>query len=301
MKPTGTGVALCTPFNPKTGHIDYQALDTILDRIMAPGGADFLVTLGTTAETPTLSKRERHALALHVAHKAQGRMPVVIGIGGNCTATVCRELETVDPNHFSAVLSVAPYYNKPSQEGLKRHFTAIADASPVPVILYNVPGRTGVNITADTTLWLAENCPNVCGVKEASGKPDQIKDIIEHNPRPESFAVLSGDDSLTSWLIANGGDGVISVMANALPVPFSTMVRKALQGDHQGAEDLNQRMKELCRLLFVNGNPSGVKSLLSIMGICEDTMRLPLVPVTAATRTAMQEALREFEQYKKKS
>ncbi len=296
MKPTGTGVALCTPFDPQTGHIDYQALDVIIDRIMEPGGADFLVTLGTTAETPTLTRHERHALALHVAHKAKGRMPVVIGIGGNCTDSVCQELKSVDPNHFSAVLSVAPFYNKPSQAGLRRHFEAIADASPVPVILYNIPGRTGVNMTPETTLWLAKNCANICGIKEASGNPEQIKEIIENNPRPEDFSILSGDDSLTCWLIANGGNGVISVMANAFPQQFSEMVRLALAGKAAEAEKINESLKELCRLLFVNGNPSGLKSLLNVMGICSDYMRLPLVPVTAATRAAMQEALRQFEQ-----
>ena len=295
MKPSGTGVALCTPFNPQTGHIDYRALDAIIDHILQPGGVDFLVTLGTTAETPTLTPHERHALALHVAHKAAGRCPVVIGVGGNCTATVCRELQNVDLNLFTAVLSVAPYYNKPSQEGLKQHFRAIANASPVPVIIYNIPGRTGVNITADTTLWLAQNCKNICGIKEASGNPEQIKDIIDHNPRRDDFAILSGDDSLTTWLIANGGDGVISVMANAMPVSFSTMVRHALKGNHTEAESINNKLKNLCRLLFVEGNPAGIKSLLSIMGKCDDNMRLPLTPVTSKTRKDLQEALLEFE------
>lgn len=275
----GMGVALITPFNPdKT--IDFDALARLLD-FQIQNEVDYLVVLGTTSEAPTLEVSERTELARFIADHVAGRVPLVLGCGGNSTAAVVRELQSIDLSAYSAILSVVPYYNKPSQEGIYRHYAAIAQASPLPVILYNVPGRTGVNMTAETTLRLAADFPNIVGIKEASGIMTQVDDIIKHKS-PE-FMVISGDDGITFPLITLGAVGVISVIGNAFPREFSRMVRLALAGDYASARTIHHRFTELFGLLFVDGNPAGVKCLLHAMGRIHNELRLPLVPTRMAT------------------
>ncbi|MDR0907358.1 MAG: 4-hydroxy-tetrahydrodipicolinate synthase [Rikenellaceae bacterium] len=269
----GVGVALVTPFA-ESGEVDFGALDRLVDSVVA-GGVDFLVALGTTAETPTLTHAERRAVAEAIVRRNAGRVPVVIGMGGNDTAGLCQQLREFDPTGFAGVLSVTPYYNKPTQEGLYRHFKAVAEASPLPVILYNVPGRTGVNMSAATTLRIARDCPNVCAVKEACGDIRQMEELVAG--APEGFAVLSGDDALTLPLISVGGDGIISVVANAFPEKFSTVVHTAISGSVARAEGLWADFEGLCPLLFEEGNPAGIKGALSVRGICRPDVRLPLV------------------------
>lgn len=283
----GMGVALITPFrSDKT--IDFDALARLLE-YQIKNGTDYLVVLGTTAETPALTPDEKRQVREFVAERVAGRVPLVIGIGGNNTAGVVSELQSTDLSAFSAVLSVVPYYNKPSQEGIYRHYEAIATASPLPVILYNVPGRTGVNMSADTTLRLANDFPNIIGVKEASGNITQMDDIIKR--KPEEFMVISGDDGITFPLITLGAVGVISVIGNAFPKEFSRMVRLALSGDYQRALSIHHRFTELFSLLFVDGNPAGVKCLLNAMGYIENELRLPLVPTRITTYEKIRQVL----------
>lgn len=272
----GLGVALITPFK-QDKSIDTHALANVIDSVI-DGGADFIVALGTTAETPTLSQKERDLVAYFVREHIAGRVPLVIGIGGNSTDDVCRELRRRDLAGYSAVLSVVPYYNKPRQEGIYQHYKHIAEASPLPVILYNVPGRTGVNMTAETTLRLAE-LPNVIGVKEASGNFSQIETIVKH--KPADFQVISGDDAITYPLICMGASGVISVIGNACPKEFGEMVRMALGGDYVGARRRHHRFAELFSLLFADGNPAGVKAALARKHLICNELRLPLIPVTS--------------------
>jgi 4-hydroxy-tetrahydrodipicolinate synthase len=243
--------------------------------------ADYLVVCGTTAETPTLTDKEKDEIARFVVQCNAGRLPIVLGIGGNNTRQVVEKVKTSDLSGIDAILSVTPYYNKPSQEGLYQHYSAIAKASPLPLVLYNVPGRTGVNMTAETTLRLAKEFSNICAVKEASGNFTQIDDIIKN--KPQDFMVISGDDGITFPLITLGAVGVISVIGNAFPREFSRMVRLALQGDYQNARQIHYRFTELFELLFVEGNPAGVKSMLAVMGMIENKLRLPLVPNTIKT------------------
>ncbi|MDE5688700.1 MAG: 4-hydroxy-tetrahydrodipicolinate synthase [Paramuribaculum sp.] len=275
----GMGVALITPFK-SDKSIDFDALAKLLE-YQIKSGADYLVVLGTTAETATLSNAERNELKHFVAERVAGRVPLVIGCGGNNTAAVVEELSTIDTDAFGAILSVVPYYNKPSQEGIYQHYSAIAKASPLPVILYNVPGRTGVNMTAETTLRLASEFSNIIGIKEASGNISQVDDIIKHK-RPD-FLVISGDDGITFPLITLGAVGVISVIGNAFPREFSKMVRLALDGDYDAARAIHYRFTDLFSLLFVDGNPAGVKCLLHAMGFIENELRLPLVPTRITT------------------
>ena len=283
----GMGVALITPFrSDKT--IDFDALARLLE-YQIKNGTDYLVVLGTTAETPALNPDEKRQVREFVAERVAGRIPLVIGIGGNNTAAVVNELQTTDLSAYSAVLSVVPYYNKPSQEGIYRHYEAIATASPLPVILYNVPGRTGVNMSADTTLRLARDFHNIIGVKEASGNITQMDDIIKR--KPEEFMVISGDDGITFPLITLGAVGVISVIGNAFPKEFSRMVRLALSGDYQRALTIHHRFTELFSLLFVDGNPAGVKCLLHAMGYIENELRLPLVPTRITTYEKIRQVL----------
>ena len=283
----GMGVALITPFrSDKT--IDFDALARLLE-YQIKNGTDYLVVLGTTAETPALTPDEKRQVREFVAERVAGRIPLVIGIGGNNTAAVVNELQTTDLSAYSAVLSVVPYYNKPSQEGIYRHYEAIATASPLPVILYNVPGRTGVNMSADTTLRLARDFHNIIGVKEASGNINQMDDIIKR--KPEEFMVISGDDGITFPLITLGAVGVISVIGNAFPKEFSRMVRLALSGDYQRALTIHHRFTELFSLLFVDGNPAGVKCLLHAMGYIENELRLPLVPTRITTYEKIRQVL----------
>lgn len=273
------GVALITPFK-QDKTIDYDALARLLE-YQIKSGVDYLVVLGTTAETATLNAEERQSVKRFVVERVNGRVPLVIGIGGNNTMALVDELKTADLSPFSAVLSVVPYYNKPSQEGIYQHYKAIAEASPLPVILYNVPGRTGVNMTAETTLRLSRDFSNIIGVKEASGNITQMDDIIKN--KREDFLVISGDDGITFPLITLGAVGVISVIGNAFPREFSKMVRLALNGDFEKALLIHHRFTELFSLLFVDGNPAGVKCLLNAMGYIENELRLPLVPTRITT------------------
>ena len=283
----GMGVALITPFHADKS-IDFDSLARLLE-YQIKNGTDYLVVLGTTAETPALTADEKRRVREFVAERVAGRIPLVIGIGGNNTAAVVEELRTTDLSAYSAVLSVVPYYNKPSQEGIYRHYEAIATASPLPVILYNVPGRTGVNMSADTTLRLAKEFPNIIGVKEASGNITQMDDIIKR--KPEEFMVISGDDGITFPLITLGAVGVISVIGNAFPKEFSRMVRLALGGDYERALLIHHRFTELFSLLFVDGNPAGVKCLLHAMGFIENELRLPLVPTRITTYEKIRQVL----------
>lgn len=283
----GMGVALITPFK-KDKSIDYDALAKLLD-YQIKSGADYLVVLGTTAETPALSAREKADLKRFIADRVAGRVPLVIGCGGNNTAAVVEEVKTLDTNDFGAVLSVVPYYNKPSQEGIYQHYSAIAKASPLPIILYNVPGRTGVNMSAETTLRLAADHPNIIGIKEASGNISQMDEIIKHK-NPE-FLVISGDDGITFPLITLGAAGVISVIGNAFPREFSRMVRLALEGEYDAARTIHHRFTDLFSLLFVDGNPAGVKCLLHAMGFIENELRLPLVPTRITTYEKIRQVL----------
>ena len=275
----GMGVALITPFK-SDKSIDFDAFARLLE-YQIKNGVDYLVVLGTTAETPTLTAEERKQVREFVANRVAGRVPLVLGIGGNNTMGVIEEILHTDLSPFSAILSVVPYYNKPSQEGIYQHYKAIVEASPLPIILYNVPGRTGVNMTAATTLKLAKEFPNIIGVKEASGNISQMDDIIKN--KPEDFMVISGDDGITFPLITLGAVGVISVIGNAFPREFSRMVRLALHGDYNRALLIHHRFTELFSLLFVDGNPAGVKCLLHAMGFIENELRLPLVPTRITT------------------
>lgn len=284
---SGMGVALITPFrHDKT--IDFDALARLLD-YQIESGVDYLVVLGTTSEAPTLEQDERTRIKQFVASHTAGRVPLVLGCGGNCTAAVIRELQSTDLAPFSAILSVVPYYNKPSQQGIYCHYAEIAKASPLPVILYNVPGRTGVNMTAETTLRLAADFPNIVGIKEASGNMAQMDEIIKH--KSPDFMVISGDDGVTFPLITLGAVGVISVIGNAFPREFSRMVRLALAGDYAAARTIHHRFGDLFGLLFVDGNPAGVKSLLHAMGFIENELRLPLVPTRIDTNEKIRAVL----------
>ncbi|MDE7388606.1 MAG: 4-hydroxy-tetrahydrodipicolinate synthase, partial [Muribaculaceae bacterium] len=276
----GMGVALVTPFKADKS-IDFQALARLVEH-QIKSGIDFLVVLGTTAETPTLSADEKHQVRDFVAQRVAKRVPLVLGMGGNNTMGLVEELRSTDLSDYDAILSVVPYYNKPSQEGIYQHYAAVAQASPVPVVLYNVPGRTGVNMTAETTLRLANDFPDkIVAVKEASGNFTQIDDIIKR--KPADFMVISGDDGITFPLITLGAVGVISVIGNAFPREFSKMVRLALEGDFANALLIHHKFTELFSLLFVDGNPAGVKCLLHAMGWMENELRLPLVPTRITT------------------
>lgn len=275
----GMGVALITPFR-QDKTVDYDALARLLE-YQIKNGVDYLVVLGTTAETATLTAEEKMAVQKFIVERVAERVPLVIGIGGNNTMAIVNELKTTDLSPYSAVLSVVPYYNKPSQEGIYQHYKTIALASPLPIILYNVPGRTGVNMTAETTLKLAHEFDNIIGIKEASGNITQMDDIIKN--KREDFMVISGDDGITFPLITLGAVGVISVIGNAFPKEFSKMVRLALNGDFEKALLIHHRFTELFSLLFVDGNPAGVKCLLNAMGYIENELRLPLVPTRITT------------------
>ena len=289
-KLVGMGVALITPFN-EDETIDFDALAKVVEH-QIKNGTDYLVICGTTAETPTLSNKEKEDIKQFVVERAAGRIPLVYGIGGNNTKEVVNAVANDDLTGYDAILSVTPYYNKPSQEGLYQHYSAIAKATQLPVILYNVPGRTGINMTAQTTLRLAHEFPNICAVKEASGNFTQIDDIIKN--KPEDFMVISGDDGITFPLMTLGAVGVISVIGNAFPKEFSRMVRLALQGDYDNARLIHHKFTELFDLLFVEGNPAGVKSMLAVMGMIENKLRLPLVPNTIKTYEKIRKVLNEL-------
>lgn len=287
----GVGAAMITPFK-SNGECDMEALGRMLDYVI-DGGTDYIVALGTTAETPTLSADEKRQILDFTREKVAGRKPIVVGAGGNNTAELIRQIQTMDLDGISAILSVTPYYNKPSQEGLYLHYKAVAEASPLPIILYNVPGRTGVNMTAETTCRLAADCPNIVAVKEASGKIDQIDQIIKN--RPKYFLVLSGDDGMTVDVMRKGGDGVISVAVNAFPKRFSHVVYLAKQGLFDRAAEAYEPLHEAVCALFEQGNPTGVKAALSLMGHIENTLRLPLVPATDLLTKKLEKLIREYE------
>lgn len=284
----GLGIALVTPFT-QEGEVDYTALSRLVDYQLA-NGADFLCILATTGETPTLTAEEKAKIKQMVIEKAGDKVPVLMGCGGNNTAEVVRELKEADFAGIDGILSVCPYYNKPSQEGLYQHFKAIATASPLPVVLYNVPGRTGVNLKAETTVRLAKDCPNIIAIKEASGSLEQVDEIIKN--KPDSFDVISGDDALTFPMIACGAAGVISVIGNALPKEFSRMIRLEMKGEIDAARKIHHRFTDLFNLLFVDGNPAGVKAMLHEMGMIENVLRLPLVPTRLTTMQRISDCLK---------
>ena len=286
----GLGIALVTPFQ-ADGSIDFDALDRLIE-YQIQGGADFLCIMGTTAETPTLSREEKRLLKEHFVERVAGRVPLLMGCGGNNTAAILEELQTENWKGIDGILSVCPYYNKHTQEGHYQHFAAIAKTSPVPVVLYNVPGRTGVNMTAETTLRLAREFENIVAIKEASGNITQMDDIIKN--KPKHFDVISGDDGITFPLITLGAVGVISVIGNALPAEFSRMVRLALKGEYNTSLSIHHKFTELFKLLFVDGNPAGVKAMLSEMGLIQNVLRLPLIPTRLTTMEKISQIVREL-------
>ena len=275
----GMGVALVTPFM-KDGSVDYDALARLVD-YQVESGTDFLCVLGTTAETPTLCADEQLKVRQAVIARNAGRLPILLGVGGNCTQTIVDKLKNDPMEGVDAILSVVPYYNKPTQKGMYAHFCAIAEATELPIILYNVPGRTGVNMLPDTTLSLAADCANIVGIKEASGNVEQIKDIMAR--RPEGFKVFSGDDGITLPLIQDGADGVISVIGNGFAAEFAQMVRLALAGEYGQAKAIDERLRPMYDLLFLDGNPAGIKALLQLRGMVKNVLRLPLVPASNST------------------
>ncbi|MBX7180843.1 MAG: 4-hydroxy-tetrahydrodipicolinate synthase [Bacteroidia bacterium] len=283
----GTGVALVTPFT-QSGQVDLNGLANLVEHVIG-GGVEYLVVLGTTGETATLTAAEKEVVVSKVIEVNNSRVPVVLGIGGNNTAEVLNQLEEYNLNEISAILSVSPYYNKPSQEGIFQHYKAISQASPKPVIIYNVPGRTASNISAETTLRIARELPNVVATKEASGSLEQIMQIINH--KPEGFRVISGDDNLTLPIIAAGGSGVISVVANSFPAKFSEMVRFSLKGDFASARKLHYALLDLMGLHFAEGNPVGVKAILHELGVCGSHVRLPLVHASEGLKAKIRETI----------
>lgn len=283
-------MAVVTPFT-LDGAVDYPALKRLI-RYQLDSGVDFLCILATTGETPCLTLDEKNKITELVKEENKGQVPILKYCGGNNTAAVIEEMKTTDWSGIDGILSICPYYNKPSQEGLYHHFKAIASASPLPVVMYNVPGRTGVNMKAETTVRLAHDCENIVGIKEAAGSLEQVDEIIKG--KPDRFDIISGDDALTFSMIASGAAGVISVIGNALPREFSRMIRLEFQGEYEAARRIHHMFTELYSLLFVDGNPAGVKALLNDMGYIENVLRLPLVPTTIKTKEKMAEILKEI-------
>lgn len=272
---TGVGVALITPFDSK-GSIDFGALAAIIDRVI-DGGVDYLLALGTTSETPTLTPSERVAVAKFIAQRVSGRVPLMVGIGGNCTADVVATLRSWDFTGYDAVLSVNPYYNKPNQEGLYLHFKALSEASPLPIMLYNIPGRTGVNMTPQTVARIVAACPNIFGIKEASGNADQMDQVVKAVAKVrEDFILVSGDDGLTVEAIRRGGKGVLSVLAHLYPADVKSLTTLALEGNFDKAEYMLTRLSAITDSLFAEGNPVGIKNALATKALCTPTVRLPL-------------------------
>jgi len=287
----GLGVALVTPFT-ENGAVDFAAVAKIVDNLVE-GGVDYILVLGTTGETPTLTTDERKALIRFVRERVAGRVQLMVGVGGNCTRDVVAALRTWNLSGYDAVLSVNPYYNKPNQEGLYQHFKAIADASPLPIMLYNIPGRTGVNMAPETIARLAKDCPNILGVKEASGNLEQMERIKALTP--SDFLLISGDDGLTVEVIKRGGVGVISVLANAYPAETKEVVDLALLGNIEEAEHQLKALDGIISALFEEGNPVGIKTALHLKGVCSNTMRLPLVSGSEALQAKMKNLIAEYE------
>ena len=275
----GMGVALVTPFD-EEGNVDFEALVKLVD-YQLENGTDFLCVLGTTAETPTLSKEEKDQVKRCVIERVNGRVPILLGVGSNNTQAVVETVKNEDMTGVDALLVVVPYYNKPSQEGIYQHYKAVAEATTLPIVLYNVPGRTGVNMTAETTLRLACDFENIVAIKEASGNITQMDEILKN--KPEGFDLISGDDGITYPLVSLGAVGVISVLGNAFPAEFGKMTRLAMEGDYAQALTIHHQFTEMYRLLFVDGNPAGAKALLSMMGMMKNKLRLPLVPARDVT------------------
>jgi len=287
----GTGVAIVTPFN-KDNNPDMKALGKLVDFIIK-GGVEYVVVLGTTGEASTLSSEEKRQVINAVIETVDKRVPIVLGLGGNNTQELINALQkTADFDHIDAILSVSPYYNKPNQRGIYQHYKALAEVSPVPIILYNVPGRTSSNIAAETTLKLAEEFNNIIAIKEASGNLEQCMKIIKN--KPKDFLVISGDDLLTLPMIACGADGVISVVANGFPADFSEMTRQILKGNVVEAQKLHYKLTDITEQLFADGNPAGIKAVLEMMNICSSNVRLPLVKVNKATQNALTEMVEMY-------
>ncbi|MBR4029200.1 MAG: 4-hydroxy-tetrahydrodipicolinate synthase [Alistipes sp.] len=286
----GVGVALITPFD--NYKVDYEALGRMVDHVIK-GGVDYIVALGSTAETATLNIKERQEVLNFIVERTAKRVPIVVGMGSNNTHELVEQLRSFDLSAAVAILSVVPYYNKPSQEGIYRHYMAVAEASPVPVILYNVPGRTGVNMTAETTLRLAKATDKIVAVKEASGDIEQMQRIIDG--KPHDFVVLSGDDGITVELIKRGGEGVISVAANAFVERFCNCVHNAMEGRIAEAEAQIEQLQKPIDLLFKEGNPSSVKTMTKLMGLTTAEVRLPLVEASEALATKMKEAIKKYD------
>lgn len=282
---------MVTPFD-ATGAVDFDALTRLTEHVI-DGGVDYLVVMGTTGESVTLSRKEKYQVLDSILATNNGRVPVVLGIGGNNTAEVCSQLEKLNTEGLTAILSVSPAYNKPTQRGIYAHFAAVSKASPLPIILYNVPGRTASNIEAETTVRLAENFENIVAIKEASGSLDQCMQIIKN--RPNGFLVISGDDNFSLPLIASGGEGVISVVANALPKKYSDLIRASLKGDFETGRNLQYQLIDIVNLLFTEGNPAGVKCALKELNICEENVRLPLVQVSDKLRNELVGQLSELQ------
>ena len=274
---SGTGVALITPFN-EDKTIDYTSLDKLINKAIE-GGIDFLVVLGTTGEATSINETEKKELINFIVKLNNKRLPLVLGIGGNNTNKLIKEINNTDLSDFDAILSVTPYYNKPSQNGLYHHYAEISKSSPIPIILYNVPSRTGINMSPETTIQLANDFKNIISIKEASGDINQIKYILKN--KPKNFDVLSGDDGLTLEIIQNGGAGVISVIGQSNPEEFSSLVKFALNGKLSDAKILHDKLYGLYHYLYSEGNPSGVKAFLSLQGVCKNYLRLPLVPISS--------------------
>jgi 4-hydroxy-tetrahydrodipicolinate synthase len=283
----GTGVAMVTPFQ-ADGQVDYSALKRLIDHLV-DGGVEYLVSLGTTGESATLSKEEKKKVWEVTAETVNKRVHLVAGIGGNNTLETAAEVKAFDIAGYDAILSASPHYNKPTQEGIYQHYKAIAEVSPLPVILYNVPSRTGSTISAETTVRLAKDFKNIIGIKEASGNFDLLNQLLRD--KPEDFMVISGDDPITLQMIAMGSVGLISVIGNALPKQLSDMVRLCLNGDFKAALPAHYSMIEFTRLMFAEGSPAGIKSALKHLGICSDTLRLPLVPVSEGTSAKIKEQI----------
>ena len=286
----GLGIALITPFTSE-GRVDYDALKRLIEYQLA-NGADFLCILATTGEAPCLTQQERDDITAFTRERVAGRVPILKYCGGNNTAAVVEEIKTTDWTGIDGILSICPYYNKPSQEGIYQHFKAIAEVSPLPIVLYNVPGRTGVNMKPETIVRLANDFANIVGVKEASGSMEQVDEIIKN--KPHRFDVISGDDALTFSMVASGAAGVISVIGNALPKEFSRMIRLEFNGEYEPARKIHHKFTELYSLLFIDGNPAGCKALLNDMGMIENVLRLPLVPTTITTKQKMAAILKEL-------
>lgn len=286
----GLGVALVTPFRPDK-NIDFEALGRLVDYVIE-GGVDYVVALGTTAETPTLFPDERTAVLDHVKKCVAGRVPVVAGIGGNNTANVIRAIEACDTSGVSAILSVTPFYNRPTQRGLYEHYKAIAEASPLPIILYNVPSRTGINMLPETTLRLAHDIDNIVAIKEAAGNVEQFEELLKG--RPAGFGIVSGDDNMALPLIERGGDGLISVAANAFAAHCSRMIGKAVSGDMRAAYADWDMVSAVTKALFDEGNPTGIKAALSVRNIINNVLRLPLVESSGALYAKIENLMKEF-------